>query len=156
MGMLCGATIVKGVGMKPELRKAQEVFDAVRGLKDALKEVNVMRGVDGSMVITDDGMVVASVFGPGMLEEAVAAVASRFIVSTRQLVETLNFGRASRFLLRSKQGVFVLVPAGRAFLAVVGNASFESRTAQPHLTAAARKIAEMIKLRAPAPGAGGQ
>ena len=132
--------------MKDELKQAQGVFDVVRAMKDVLKEVNAMRGVDGSMVITDDGMVVAAVFGPKLLEETVAAVASRFIVSTRQLVETLNFGRSSRFVLRSKQGVFVLVPTGHAFLAVVANATFDSRAAQPLLTATARKISEMIKL----------
>lgn len=142
--------------MKDELKQAQGVFDVVRGMKDILKGVNAMRGVDGSMVITDDGMVVAAVFGPKLLEETVAAVASRFIVSTRQLVETLNFGRSSRFTLRSKQGVFALIPAGHAYLAVVGNAAFDSRSAQPQLTAAARKIDEMIKLHPPAKEKAGQ
>ena len=134
---------------KDELKQAQGIFDVVRSMKDILKEVNAMRGVDGSMVITDDGMVVAAVFGPKLLEETVAAVASRFIVSTRQLLEALNFGLGSRFVLKSKEGVFALVPSGHAYLAIVGNAAFESKTARPHLTAAAKKISEMLHLHVP-------
>ncbi len=133
--------------MKEELRQAQGVFNVERQMKEILKGVNALRGVDGSMVITDDGMVVAAVFGPGLLEESVAAVASRFIVATRALVETLSFGGASRFLLRSKQGVFILIPAGHAYLALVGNSNYDAKAAQPQLLATARKIAEMFKIK---------
>jgi predicted regulator of Ras-like GTPase activity (Roadblock/LC7/MglB family) len=101
------------------------------------------------MVITDDGMVVASLFVESMKEEMVAAVASRFVVATRQLVETLRFGRPSRFLLRTRQGLFSLVSTGRAFLAVVGNPTFNARDAQPALVASARKIGEVLKFSAP-------
>jgi predicted regulator of Ras-like GTPase activity (Roadblock/LC7/MglB family) len=129
--------------------KGLDAPQVARLLRERLKEVNGLRGVDGSMVITDDGMVVASLFVESMKEDMVAAVASRFVVSTRHLVETLRFGRPSRFLLRTRQGLFSLVSTGRAFLAVVGNPTFNAKDAQSALVASARKIGEILKFNAP-------
>lgn len=132
--------------MEQKHEEASTDFDLVHRVKDFLKEVNAIQDVAGSMVFTEDGFLVASVISSEILEETVAAVASRFIISTRNLVESLNFGKPSRFTLRAKQGVFALIPAGHAYLAVVGNASFDAKAAHDILTNAARQIRDLFKL----------
>ena len=59
-------------------------------MRDILTELNKEKGIDGSMVITPDGIMVAAALGPDYEEEAVAAFASSLLLSLKRGLSALN------------------------------------------------------------------
>ena len=88
-------------------------------MKDILSQLNQEVGVKGSLVVTQDGMVVASVLSVGLQEEMVAAIASSTILNIRAALAKVGATAFERMVLVSTYGKMIFVDAGIAYLVVV-------------------------------------
>jgi predicted regulator of Ras-like GTPase activity (Roadblock/LC7/MglB family) len=86
---------------------------------ELLKDLNQVAGVKGSMVVTQDGIVVNAALGRDLEEETVAAVSSTMIKSSRRALEQLGQERFARFVLTSSWGRMVFVDIDIAYLVVI-------------------------------------
>ena len=90
-------------------------------METILDELNEAIGIRGSMIVTKDGMLVTSRVGAELSEDAIAALVSAVVLSTRKALERIRFGEFTRFLLKSTEGKIILQDAGVAFLVVVAD-----------------------------------
>jgi hypothetical protein len=88
-------------------------------MKDILTDLNKFAGVKGSMVVTADGMVVASALGPDLENENVAAISSQMIGAISRSLGGLGVESFSRYILSATHGRIVFVNLGVAYLVVI-------------------------------------
>ena len=91
-------------------------------IHDILAKLDRVRGVKGTGLLTDDGIMVASTLGEDFLEDVVAGLSS-FLISTtrRSLREAELGGMFTRFVLNSTHGKVVMLDVGESFLVVITN-----------------------------------
>ena len=116
-------------------------------MKEILQALNRSVGINGSMIVTTDGVVVASQLGGQLEEERVAAVASLLIRSLRRSLEQARVGPLHKCVLTASQGKLVIVEAGSAFLIVATDASIRLDVTLLDIEAAARRIATYAQLQ---------
>ncbi|NOZ21638.1 MAG: hypothetical protein GXP25_11205 [Planctomycetes bacterium] len=114
-------------------------------MKAILEELNSVVGIKGSMVIAEDGMLIASQFA-GIDDETAAALASRIILTTRQSLDKIGFGDITQLVLTSTHGKIALVSAGNSFLMVMADMNTSLEHTLIEILSAARKIKNMGKL----------
>jgi len=105
-----------------------------------LENLNRCVGIKGSMVVTPDGVVVASQLGAGLEEDRVAAIASVLIPGIRRALERAQLGPFSRCMLTATDGKLVIVDAGIAFLVVATDSTIRLDVTMLEIDAAARRI----------------
>lgn len=105
-----------------------------------LEELNKEIGVIGSIVVTPDGMVVASALGPDLDDETVAALASNAIIGAKKGMATLGDNNCYRFILTAAHGKMVFEDIGIAYLAVVTHQNISLGQTQIAIKGAAYKI----------------
>lgn len=89
-------------------------------MREILKELNHSTGTNGSMVITPDGIMVASAFSAELEEDAVAAFASSLLVSLKRSLSKIQAaGGISCCTLRASSGSVMFVDMQNSFLVVV-------------------------------------
>lgn len=88
-------------------------------MRELLEGLNLVAGVKGSMVVTQDGMVVTAELGRDLEEETVAAVSSSMIQTSRRALARLDHKGFTRFILTSSWGRMVFVDIEIAFLVVI-------------------------------------
>lgn len=86
---------------------------------DLLQDLNKVAGIKGSMVVTQDGIVVHSALGNDLSEDTVAAVSSAMIQTARRAVEKVGHKPFTRFILTASWGRMVFVDLEIAYLVVV-------------------------------------
>ncbi len=115
-------------------------------MKKILSELNQEVGVRGSMILTPDGMVVASVLGVGLQEDLVAAIASNAIRELKQALATVGHEGFTRLILNSAHGKLVFVDIGVGYLAVVLDKRLNMDLTLIAISGAAYRIKNMTKL----------
>ncbi len=105
-----------------------------------LEELNKEVGVVGSLVVTPDGMVVASALGPDLDDETVAALASNAIIAAKRSMTTLGDSNCYRFVLTAMYGKMVFEDIGIAYLVVVTHQNISLGQTQIAIKGAAYKI----------------
>ena len=83
---------------------------------EILDQVNKIRGVQGSLVMGKDGIVVASDISTDVKDDAVAAVASQVLGSLQGALRRMDLGAFSRFVVTGSDGRIVMLDAGNALL----------------------------------------
>ena len=86
---------------------------------EILQELNKEVGVIGSLVVTRDGMVVASALGPHLDSDTVGALASNIIIATKKAMSLMGDAQSYRFVLASTHGRLVFEDIGIAYLVCV-------------------------------------
>ena len=109
-------------------------------MKEILTSLNSVAGVKGSMVVTPDGMVVASDLRGGLNEETVAAVSSHFLKAVQEHAEVLGIKKFPRVVLEGTHGKIVLMPAGIAFLVVIADMKMNLEASFIEILSAARRV----------------
>lgn len=104
-----------------------------------LDRMNHGVGVRGSMVVTGDGVVVATALGHDLEEDRVAAMASSVIRSTQHALTSLD-GSFDRFILTAVHGRMVFFDVGPAFVVVLTEKNINLEATLLEIDAAARKI----------------
>ena len=109
-------------------------------MKDVLVNLNKEVGVKGSMVVTRDGVVVASEIKPPLVDDTVAAIASNSIQRVNAALRDLGANNFSRYLFNSTYGKMIFMDTGDAYLVVVLDKHINIDFTMLAVTSAARKI----------------
>jgi hypothetical protein len=117
-------------------------------MNEILSELNHEVGVKGSMVVTQDGIVVASELGPGLSGEVVAAVASSAIQSINQGLNKIGQPNLSKFVLEAGFGKIVFIDIGIAYLVVILDQRINMDVTLISISGAAYRIRQMGQIKA--------
>lgn len=112
-------------------------------MKDILERLNEVAGVKGSMVVTPDGIVVASALdklGDDLDEETVAALSSHMIGSGRRALERIGHEPFKRVILQASWGRMIFLDMEIAFLCVAASQNIKLGSILIEIDSAAYKI----------------
>lgn len=98
-------------------------------MKNVLEELNQEVGIKGTMVITPDGIMVATALGPDLEEELVAAIVSSVLVAVnRALGQMKAQDGPNSCVLTASAGKIMFYDMGNSFLVVVADSSLRLDT----------------------------
>jgi hypothetical protein len=109
-------------------------------MKDVLVNLNKEVGVKGSMIVTRDGVVVASEIPPPLNGDQVAAIASGSIQRVNSALSGLGAKSFARYLFNSTYGKMIFIETGDAYMAVVLDKHINVDFTMLAVVSAARKI----------------
>jgi len=115
-------------------------------MKKILAELNQEVGVRGSMVVTPDGIVVASDLGVGLQEDLVAAIASSAIQSIKRALADLGHEGLQQMIINSAHGKLVFVDIGVGYLVVVLDKRLNMDLTQIAISGAAYRIRNLSRI----------
>jgi len=112
-------------------------------MNNILKSINKIPGVQGTLIINAEGLLVAADIAAGGDANALAAVVSRIINALASALDRLQVGALERFVVNGEHGSMVLQTVGQTILltlvdrdANMGMVLVELRNAAAALTAA--------------------
>ncbi len=88
-------------------------------MRDVLLKLNQEVGVKGSLILTRDGVVVASEVASPLNGDQVAAIASDSIRRVNTALREVEAKEFSRFIFNSTYGKMIFLDTGDAYLVVV-------------------------------------
>ena len=109
-------------------------------MRRILKQLNEHAGIRGSIVVTHDGMVVASCLDQRLNEEKVAAMASTVISSVRRSLKGNGLSKFHRLTLKAGYGKLVFRDTGIAYLVVVMDRNFDPGPTEIEVESARMRI----------------
>lgn len=109
-------------------------------MRKILKGLNETVGIRGSMVVSEDGMVIASCLGRQLDEDKVAAMASNAVMSIRRALTSQGMPSFSRFTLTASHGKLVFTDTGIAYLVVVMDRHIDLGPTDIEIESAAMRI----------------
>jgi predicted regulator of Ras-like GTPase activity (Roadblock/LC7/MglB family) len=109
-------------------------------MREVLLSLNKEVGIKGSMIVTRDGVVVASEILPPLNGEQVAAIASNSIQRVNASLRELGAKNFSRYLFNSTYGKMIFLETGDAYLVVVLDKHINIDFTMLAVASAARKI----------------
>jgi hypothetical protein len=109
-------------------------------MKQVLMDLNKEVGVKGSMILTRDGVVVASEILPPLNGDQVAAIASNTIQRVNVSLRDIGAHDFLRFLFNSTYGKMIFTETGDAYLVVVLEKHINIDFTMLAVASAARKI----------------
>jgi predicted regulator of Ras-like GTPase activity (Roadblock/LC7/MglB family) len=112
-----------------------------------LKQLNDVVGVKGSLVVTHDGIVIASHVSRHLDDEMVAAVAAGVIAAARRALEQAGMDHFARFTLVASHGKLVFTDTGPAYLVVVTDRNVELAPVDIEIESAAMRIRNLGEIR---------
>ena len=116
-------------------------------MRRILKQLNEVVGVNGSLVVARDGMVVASLLSRLLEEDRVAAMAANVIASTRRALERAGLRNFARFTLVASHGKMVFADTGPAYLVVVTDRNVDLAPVDIEIESAAMRIRTLGEIR---------
>jgi predicted regulator of Ras-like GTPase activity (Roadblock/LC7/MglB family) len=116
-------------------------------MREVLQELNREVGVTGSMVLTRDGIMVASELGAGLQHDTVAAIASSVVQSFNKILDPLKQAPFFKFVFTTAHGKMVFVATGEAYLVVVLNKDIKIDVSMLSIEGAARRIRNLTEIR---------
>ncbi len=115
-------------------------------MKDVLHELNGHVGVKGGLVVTPDGMVVASEFSPDLDAETTAALVSGLITGLRGVLRISSAAPLQRMLLTATRGRIAIESIGNAFLVVLTDQHLNLDRTLLEIRSAARRLQRMARI----------
>ncbi len=109
-------------------------------MRSVLKALADVPGVRGSMVVTQDGMVVNSLLGRNLREDVVAAMAASLILGTKKAMERASLPAYEQFSIVSTHGKMIVADTGSAFLVVLLDRNIDLGHAELEIRSAVRKV----------------
>ncbi|MFQ5653807.1 MAG: roadblock/LC7 domain-containing protein [Planctomycetota bacterium] len=110
-------------------------------MKDLLTELNGFPGVQGSMVVSQDGIMVAAALKNGLEEDVVAALSSSLVLTIQRALEPTNADPTpEEMVLSASNGKLVFINLGRAYLVVVTQPHLKLSSDFVELRSVARKL----------------
>ena len=85
-------------------------------MQDILDQINRIAGVRGTVILGQDGLVVAQDCAGGEDPNTLGAIASSVFGSITKALERLAMGNLKRFIMTGEEGQVVLQPVGGAML----------------------------------------
>ena len=115
-------------------------------MREVLLDLNKEVGVKGSMILTRDGVVVASEIAPPLVSDQVAAIASSSIKRINASLREIEAKDFMRFMFSSTYGKMIFTETGDAYLVVVLDKHINIDFTMLAVTSAARKIRNLGSL----------
>ena len=110
-------------------------------MKRILEELNRTAGIRGSMVMTQDGIMVAAALGPDLEEDVVAALASALLTTVKRSFNQMAAGESlSELVLTASDGKMVFLDLGNAYLVVVAKRDLALAATMVEIQSAAHRI----------------
>jgi predicted regulator of Ras-like GTPase activity (Roadblock/LC7/MglB family) len=116
-------------------------------MRDVLRELNREVGIKGSMILTRDGIVVASELAPGLQNDTVAAIASSVVQSFNSVLGPLKQAPFFKFIFTAAHGKMVFVATGEAYVAVVLDKDIKVDVSMLSIEGAARRIRNLTEIK---------
>jgi len=116
-------------------------------VRSVLQRLSEVPGVKGSLVVTKDGMVIASLVSGEMRQDVVAAMAANVIRATKRAVAADGLADFSRYTLIASHGKMSFTDAGPAFLVVVMDKNVDLAPVDIEIESAAMRIRNMGEIR---------
>ena len=115
-------------------------------MKEVLLDLNKEVGVKGSLILTRDGVIVASEIVPPLNGDQVAALVSNSIQRINSSLRHLGAQSFSRYLFNSTYGKMIFIQTGDAYLVVVLDKHINVDLTMIAVSSAARKIRNLGSL----------
>ena len=112
-------------------------------MRNILKGLADVPGVRGSMVVTQDGMVVDSLLGRSLQQDVVGAMAASLILGTKKALEKSGRPGFESLTVVSTHGKMIVADTGSAFLVVVLDRNIDVAHAELEIRSAMRKVKTM-------------
>ncbi|NRA37027.1 MAG: roadblock/LC7 domain-containing protein [Planctomycetes bacterium] len=111
-----------------------------------LQQLNTVRCVGGSILISDDGLTMASFLRNDIDEESVAASASSLIERSRAVAEKMSQATPSLIHTQGQDGGIIILAAGQAFLVILTDPNANLALLQLEAGPFAQNIAQRLTL----------
>ena len=113
-------------------------------MQEILIQLNRVRGVGGSLLVSGDGLAMASALRDGTDEGQLAATVGSLIEHSQRLTQHLELGAPRHVHAASEQGSLLLLTAGNGYLVVVvdpaANLALLQLEAKPFLERIAQRL----------------
>ena len=117
-------------------------------MREVLKKLNSIPGIKGSLVVTTDGIVVASELTSELDEDTTAALAGNVVTHTVSMLNAGEYESMDNMVLTASRGKIVIENLNNCHLVVVTNQFINLDVTLLEITSAAVKIRELGKLTA--------
>ena len=115
-------------------------------MKDILTQLNRSVGINGSAVITRDGIPVTSMMPNGANADKMAAIGSSLILTVVKSLEALPEQEVQSLWIEASRGRILLVNAGPVFLLVVTDPKINLDTTMLDIKSAANRLERAVTL----------
>jgi len=109
-------------------------------VRSVLKALADVPGVRGSMVVTQDGIVVDSLLGRTLKEDIVGAMAASLILGAKRALENSQRPAFESLTVVSTHGKMIVADTGTSFLVVVLDKNIDLGHAELEIRSAVRKV----------------
>jgi len=116
-------------------------------VRNVLKRLGDVVGVKGSLVVTKDGIVIASHASSQMQPDVVAAMAANVVRATKRAVGRNDLADFARYTLVASHGKMSITDAGPAFLVVVMDKNVDLAPVDIEIESAAMRIRNIGEIR---------
>lgn len=115
-------------------------------MQEILDKLNRVRGVGGSLVLSNDGLVMVSALRQGQDEADISAALGALLGAAQQLGAQLDLGSSRTTQTTSQAGGILLLPAGQAYLAILMDPTANLALLQLEARPFAERLAQRISL----------
>lgn len=110
-----------------------------------LDQLSRLRGIGGTVLLSPDGLPMASRLRSDVDEDGFAAVVADLLSQARALCERMSLGNAGMLHAQSEEGGLVLMAAGPCYLAIIidpnANLALLQLETRPFVDAIAKQLA---------------
>jgi predicted regulator of Ras-like GTPase activity (Roadblock/LC7/MglB family) len=110
-----------------------------------LEELNKTTGINGSMVVGQDGIVIAADLHSGFQDEAVGALAASIVSTVKKSMERLSNEEFKQITVEAEKGKFFFADVGLGILAVTTDPQVNVGLIRLEIKNAAEKIKHIPK-----------
>ena len=115
-------------------------------MNELLVQLNQVRGVGGSLLVSQDGLPIASALRQGVEENDLSAALGNLIEGAGRLGTTFKLGRPNGYHAASDNGGILLLATGPAWLAIVIDPSANLALLQLETRPFVERIAQRLTL----------
>lgn len=115
-------------------------------MQDLLTQLNRVRGVGGSLLVSADGLAMASVLREGTDEAGLSATAGSLIEHSQRLCRHLEIGTLHLVHAASDQGSLLLLTTGTSYLVIIVDPSANLALLQLETRPFLERIAQRLTL----------
>lgn len=116
-------------------------------MKHILEELNEKLGARGSLIVSKDGLLIASAVARGEVDR-LAAMGAAILSDVRRSLAAAGMSEFTQCEVAAEQGKVILVAAGPTYLLVLVGARIEMGAGSVEIKSAARQVARAAEFAA--------
>ena len=117
-------------------------------MKEILTSLNETLAARGSLIVSADGLLVASAVARGVQVERLAAMGAAILSDVRKSLAAAGMSEFTQCEVAAEQGKVILVAAGPVYLLVLTGPNLEIGPGSVEIRSAARQVAKAADLAA--------